>query len=324
MPGLVPGIHALIASYKKDVDGRDEPGHDDVDGSNPGAGVLVAGSNRSNRVGNAQGRFVWYELTTTDMAAAKTFYAAVMGWRAHDVSMPGMDYALFTAGKATVTGVMGLPGDAAQMGAQPRWMGYVGVDDVDATAERIRQLGGAVHVPPEDIPGVSRFSVVADPQTAMFALFKGLKPGQQSAGAGRGHVSWHELLAADGATAFAFYGALFGWQKADAETGAAGTYQAFSAGGQTIGGLFTKPPTVPDPFWLYYFDVGDIDAAAARVKAGGGRILEGPREVAGGRWIVRCTDPQGAMFGLEGKRRKAVGYFERSDPSGAGGRRWHW
>jgi len=281
--------------------------------------------NGSNRVGNAQGRFVWYELTTTDMAAARTFYAAVLGWRAHDVSMPGMDYALFTAGKATVASVMGLPEGAAQMGAQPRWMGYVGVDDVDATAERIRQLGGAVHVPPEDIPDVSRFSVVADPQAAMFALFKGLKPGQQRAGAGRGHVSWHELLAADGETAFAFYGALFGWQKAEADTAATGTYQTFSAGGQTIGGMFTKPPTVPDTFWLYYFDVGDIDAAAARVTAGGGRILEGPIEVAGGRWILRCTDPQGAMFGLEGKRRKAVGYFESApNPSGAAGRRWHW
>jgi predicted enzyme related to lactoylglutathione lyase len=281
---------------------------------------------RSNRVGNAQGRFVWYELTTTDMAAARTFYAAVLGWRAHDVSMPGMDYALFVAGKATVAGVMGLPADAAQMGAQPRWMGYVGVDDVDATAERVRQLGGTVHVPPEDIPDISRFSVVADPQSAMFALFKGAKPGQQPPAGKLGRVSWHELLAADGETAFAFYGALFGWQKADADTGPNGTYQTFSAGGQTIGGLFTKPPMVPDTFWLYYFDVGDIDAAAARVRAGGGRILEGPIEVAGGRWILRCTDPQGAMFGLEGKRnRQAVGYFESApNPSGARGRRWHW
>src|SRR3981081_1652500 len=191
---------------------------------------------------------------------------------------------------------MALPEGAAQMGAQPRWMGYVGVDDVDATAERIRQLGGAVHVPPEDIPGASRFSVVADPQTAMFALFKGLKPGQQRAGAGRGHVSWHELLAADGGTAVAFYGALFRVQKAEADTRATGTYQTFSAGGQTIGGMFTKPPTVPDTFWLYYFDVGDIDAAAARVTAGGGRILEGPRAGAGGRWDRRGPGPPGAPF----------------------------
>jgi predicted enzyme related to lactoylglutathione lyase len=278
-----------------------------------------------NRLDNSHGRFVWYELSTTDMAAAKTFYAAVMGWRAHDVSMPGMAYALFVAGKATVAGVMGLPADAAQMGAKPRWMGYVAVDDVDATAERIRQLGGAVHIPPEDIPDISRFSVVADPQSAMFALFKGVRPGQQRPAGRLGRVSWHELLAVDGESVFAFYGALFGWRKADADTGPNGIYQTFSAGGQTIGGMFTKPAAVPDPFWLYYFDVGDIDAAGSRVKTGGGRILEGPLEVAAGRWILRCTDPQGAMFGLEGKRNsKAVGYFESSDSSGARGRRWHW
>jgi predicted enzyme related to lactoylglutathione lyase len=58
-----------------------------------------------------------------------------------------------------------------------------------------------------------------------------------------------------------------------------GAYQLFSAGGQTIGGMFSKPSTVPIPFWLYYFNIGDIDAAAKRVKAGGGQILEGPLEV---------------------------------------------
>jgi uncharacterized protein len=258
---------------------------------------------------NSHGRFVWYELMTTDMMAAKTFYVEVMGWGAQDASMPGMAYALFAAGKASVTGVMDLPQDAKKIGAKPRWIGYVGVDDVDATVQRIRQLGGAVLVPPKEIPNISRFSVVADPQMATLALFKGLKPGQQqSAELGKlGHVSWHELLAADWEKAFAFYSELFGWQKADADIGPMGTYQLFSAEGQTIGGMFTKPPTVPVPFWLYYFSIGDIDAAAKRVKAAGGQIVEAPLEVPGGTWIARCTDPQGAMFALEGKRSHAIG-----------------
>jgi uncharacterized protein len=84
---------------------------------------------------------------------------------------------------------------------------------------------------------------------------------------------------------------------------------------------------VPVPFWLYYFDVPDIDVAAERVKAHGGRIIEGPGEVPGG-WIVRCTDPQGAMFALMGMRsNKAVGYFERvtpRDPFDPRSRRWSW
>ena len=74
--------------------------------------------------------------------------------------------------------------------------------------------------------------------------------------------------------------------------------------------------------------VADIDAAAQRVRAGGGRILEGPFEAPGGSWIARCIDPQGAMFALEAKRgRSAIGYFERvapRDPSDPRGRRWYW
>ena len=90
-----------------------------------------------------------------------------------------------------------------------------------------------------------------------------------------GHVGWHELLAADWEKAFAFYGELFGWQKAETPTSVAmGTYQLFSAGGQTIGGMFTKPATLPLPFWLYYFNIGDIDAAAERVE---GRWRPDPR-----------------------------------------------
>ena len=127
-----------------------------------------------------------------------------------------------------------------------------------------------------------------------------LKPGhvQPAELSTSGRVGWHELLAADWEQALAFYGKLFGSQKADADIGTMGTYQLFSAGGQTIGGMCTKPPEVPVPFWLYYFNVGDIDAAGKRVRAGRGQILNGPIEVPGGNWIVQCTDPQGAMFAL--------------------------
>jgi len=276
------------------------------------------------------GRFVWYELMTTDVAAARAFYAAVIGWNVVDVSMPGMAYALFTTGKTTVSGVLGLSEDARKKGANPRWLGYVGVNDVDAAAKRVRQLGGAVHVPPMDIPNISRFSIVADPQMATLALFKGLQPAQQRPVEPdeTGRVSWHELLAADWEKAFAFYSELFGWQKADADTGPRGTYQMFSAGEQTIGGMFTKPPVVPDPFWLYYFSVEDIDAAAKRVMAGGGQIIEGPVGVPSGSWIARCVDPQGALFALEGARSDdASGGFERvasRSPSEAQGGRWYW
>ncbi|THD70276.1 MAG: VOC family protein [Bradyrhizobium sp.] len=249
------------------------------------------------------GPFVWYELITTDMAAAKAFYSEVVGWGVQDASTPGLSYALFTAGTAPVIGLMELPEEARNRGATPRWAGYVGVADIDATAERIKRLGGAVYVPPTDT-NIGRISIVADPQTAAFALVEGLKPAlRQTVAMGEpGHVGWHELLAANWETAFEFYGELFGWQKAAAETGSAGTYQSFSAGEQTIGAMVTKRPMQPVPAWLYYINVGDIDAAAERVKAAGGHIFEGPLELSEGGSILRCADPQGATFALQGKR----------------------
>ena len=260
---------------------------------------------------DSHGRFIWYELGTTDMKAAKTFYAEVVGWGTQDVSMPGIAYTLFTAGGAPVCGLMLLPEDTGELGFRPSWLGYVAVKDVDATADRIKQLGGAVHVPPKDVPNISRFSVAVDPQFATIAVFKWLNDNEQHPAEldAPGRIGWHELLANDWEKAFAFYGDLFGWQKAEADTGAVGTYQLFSAiEGQTIGGMYTKPPTVPVPFWLYYFNVDDIDAAMTRVKAGRGEILDGPIEVPGGNWILRCTDPQGAIFALSGKRSKnAIG-----------------
>ena len=268
------------------------------------------------------GRFVWYELMTTDVAAAKDFYTKVVGWGTKDVSTAAVAYTLFTVGQASAGGLMDLPEGARRMGAAPRWIGYVGVDDVDAATDRVSRLGGTVHVPPTDIPDMSRFSVVADPQMATLALVKWRNPGQQRPPEldRPGRVGWHELLAADWEKAFAFYGELFDWQKADADVGPMGTYQVFSAGGQSIGGMYTKPAMVPDPFWLYYFNIGDIDQAVERVKAGGGQILEGPFGKPGGNWIARCTDPQGAMFALEGKRRQdGIGYFEPAasrDPAG--------
>ena len=159
---------------------------------------------------------------------------------------------------------------------------------------------------------------------ATFALVTGLTYGQrQPSGLDEpGRVGWHELLAEDRKKIFDFYGELFGWQKAYAETDPADLYQLFSAAGQTIGGMLTKLPSVPQPCWLYYFNVDDIGAAIKRVNAGGGRILQGPIELPDDCWIVRCADPQGALFALQGtggqKGVEALGLGKSAGPPSGG------
>src|SRR5262249_34383566 len=148
-----------------------------------------------------------------------------------DASMPGgPPYALLTAGNALVGGLMPQPDDARAMRAMPSWLGYVAVDDVDAAAARIAQLGGAIHVPPTDVPTISRFAIFADPQGARLAVLRWATTGQVqvSDAGGPGRIGWRELQATDGEKAFAFYGELFGWQEAGADTGELGAYRLFS------------------------------------------------------------------------------------------------
>ncbi|GJD49695.1 Putative glyoxylase CFP32 [Methylobacterium crusticola] len=246
------------------------------------------------------GRFVWFELITRDAAAAAAFYGDVVGWGVRDASGPGMPYRLLTVGETSVCGIMELaPGGATEAG--PSWIGYVGDVDVDAAARRAVGLGGSLHIGPMQVPGVSRFAVIADPQAARLGLFRWLMPRPEEGGlADRlGHVGWSELLAADGRAALAFYRALFGWDEAAGE--AAGNDRVLASGGRVIGGVVTKPASVPAPFWLHYFVVPDIARAAERVTAGGGWILEGPLEGPGGAWILHGVDPQGALFALLGR-----------------------
>ncbi|MBI3369696.1 MAG: VOC family protein [Burkholderiales bacterium] len=251
--------------------------------------------------------FVWYELMTSDAAAARAFYAEAIGWRMKSDTSPGVDYTHLCVGERDIGGLMTIPPDAAAMGLRPAWFGYIGVADVDAAVAAIKADGGAVHRPPADIPNVGRFAVVADPQGAAFNLFS------PAAGSGAppsvapgtpGHIGWHELYALDGKTAFAFYAKHFGWSAGEAmDMGPMGSYQMFSAGADPIGGMMTKPPEVPVACWGFYINVAAVDATVARIQAGGGKLLNGPMQVPGGSWIANCADPQGAAFSIVGTQR---------------------
>jgi predicted enzyme related to lactoylglutathione lyase len=112
------------------------------------------------------GMFSWFELQTTDVGSAKKFYSALLGWSTAEMNMPGMPYTVISSGGDEVGGIMAIPPEAK--GMPPSWGIYVTVDDVDAVVKRAGELGGAVVVPPTDIPTVGRFSVLRDPQGAVF------------------------------------------------------------------------------------------------------------------------------------------------------------
>ncbi len=253
------------------------------------------------------GSFVWYEYITRDAGAAAKFYGDVVGWKSRDAGMVDFPYTLLAAGEDMVGGILPMPELARAAGAGPFWLGYVAVPDVDAYAAKVVQAGGAIHRAPADIPQVGRFAVVADPHGAAFVLFKGEPPDDPRpplAGDAMGNIGWRELRAGNLDSAFAFYAGLFGWRKTQAmDMGAMGTYQVFAIEGGQGGGMMTKPPETPAPYWLLYFNVEAIDAAAERAQNGGGQVIAGPHEVPGGGWVVQARDPQGGAFALLASKR---------------------
>jgi predicted enzyme related to lactoylglutathione lyase len=263
----------------------------------------------STPIGARNGDFVWYELRTTDAKAAEEFYTHVIGWQAKGSGDPGgIPYTLLSVGDLGAAGLMQLTPEMLTGGMKPAWVGFVGVDDVDAHAKRLEQAGGKLHCPPQDIPGIGRFASVEDPQGAVFLLFKGslnYAPPRPPFGS-PGTVGWNELSANDGQSAWPFYSGLFGWKEdSTMDMGPMGTYRIFNNGGVPIGAVMTRDPSKsPVPFWLYYFNVEDIDAAASRIREKKGQVLMGPHEVPGGLWIVIGHDPQGAMFSVVGSRKQ--------------------
>jgi len=247
---------------------------------------------------NFQGKFVWYELLTSDVAGAEAFYKSVIGWGARDAGHATMAYTVFTAGEAGVGGIWEITEDVKAVGGRPGWVGYIQVDDIALSAAQVAEAGGAIHVPPQEIPGVGLFAVATDPQHAKFILFQQPTPTEPDHSA-NGHVGWHELYATDYAADFEFYAKLFGWTKADAiDMGPMGLYQMFTTGGNPIGGMMNKPEPMPANGWLFYFNVDSAGAAVARLESAGGHVVHGPMQVPGGHWIVQALDPQGVLFAV--------------------------
>jgi uncharacterized protein len=257
---------------------------------------------------NPHGSFIWYELLTTDPDAAAGFYGSVVGWSFADSGVPDMDYRILSYDGDSVGGMMALPAGAEEKGMRPGWLGYIGVDDVDAAIDRLNEAGGSVHMEAQDIPNVGRIAMVADPQRVPFYLMQPANDGDSSAfsPSALGRVAWNELVTTDQNAALDFYCGHYGWERAGAmPMGEMGDYVFIAHHGQPIGAVMNQAPSQPRAMWNFYVRVGEIDAAVERVKAGGGEVLDGPMEVPGGDFVVVGRDPQGAGFGLVGSRTKS-------------------
>ncbi|MCI0365731.1 MAG: VOC family protein [Phycisphaerales bacterium] len=116
------------------------------------------------------GSIVWHELMTTDVKRCRDFYTKLFGWKTSEMEMmPGFVYTMFENKGQGIGGMMQITAEHGEM--RPHWDVYVGVRDVDATAQQCEALGGEIVIPPHDIP-VGRWSMLKDPSGSMIAIYK--------------------------------------------------------------------------------------------------------------------------------------------------------
>jgi uncharacterized protein len=240
----------------------------------------------------APGTFCWADLGTTDADAAKAFYTGVFGWEAVDA--PAGEAGTYTTFKLEGSDVAAMyeMGEEERGSLTPHWSSYVSVEDVDALAPRVLELGGEVLAHPFDVMRSGRMTALRDPTGATVHLWQ---PREQ-AGAGRvndaGCMVWNELATPDPARARDFFSELLGWTIEPEESG----YGVIKNRGALNGGI--RPPQAGEPtHWLVYFTVASLDDAVAKIRDGGGSVIAGPTETPVGR-VAAVRDPQGAAFAL--------------------------
>ncbi len=248
---------------------------------------------------DVRGRFVWHQLMTRDVPAAKKFYSNLIGWKAQSWP-PDPTYTVCHSDQGPVAGIMPIPADIPAE-VPPHWLGYVGTRDVDGTAVAAVRAGGSILKEPADLSGAGRYAVLKDPQGAVFAILdpENSRPEPQGMPAA-GSFSWHELATSDAEAAFSFYSDLLGWDAlVRMPLPGGGTYLIFGNNGIQRGGIYLKPADLPaPPSWLNYVQVSDADAGWRTARGSGAKLVAGPMDVPGGSRIVTFFDPTGAAFAV--------------------------
>ena len=245
------------------------------------------------------GRFVWYDLMTTDLERSKAFYAGLLGWQYNDFDMGEMGpYPMIRTGDLDIGGMVALDPTKAPTS---RWIAYVTVDDIDRAVERATAAGGTVRIPPTPIPNVGHFGELADPQGAVISAYvsSGAPTPETQGPPTLGSVCWNELLTTDPSGAVPFYSSVFDWGHGTMDMGGAGVYHLFKRDDKDVAGMMQMPPGAEaKPLWLPYFLVADVDASFATARSLGAMAFVQPRDIPQvGRFAV-LGDPTGASFAL--------------------------
>jgi len=230
-----------------------------------------------------EGKFVWQDLVTQDVAESRSFYGALFGWTFEE----GGRYTQVLHEGVPIAGMLA----AADPERTSEWIGNLSVRDVDRAAALVAERGGVVERGPVDAPVRGRLALVSDPDGALVLLVRASGGDPPDGEPGHGQWLWRELWTQNVAAAASLYVELAGYEVETVEHDGL-PYHVLKDGSVPRAGMLEAPPEV-NPLWLPYVRVNDAGATAARAEALGARIVLQDEASA------ILVDPTGAPIGVQ-------------------------
>ncbi len=243
------------------------------------------------------GKFIWYDLATTELSKQKAFYSAVFGWTFRSIGNASDDYTLVVNGDKNVAGMFAVnPKEGAKAGAL--WIGLMSTNDPKKAVDIVKQGGGAVHTPPTTLAQRGTYALLRDPEGALFGVMKSDSGDPPDSTTDIGDFLWMDLFANQPAKLGEFYQQLAGYEISKGEVKDNVDRLILTAHGKSRAGIVPLPEDANRAGWLPYVRVADVNETLKKVTDAGGYIMVAPDEDLLDGNLAIFSDPQGGMLGI--------------------------
>lgn len=241
------------------------------------------------------GEFVWIDLVTDDVEAARQFYGELFDWQFRE---EGEILSVTSEGRR-IAGIARRDADDADEAGRSEagatgsaWISSLSVPDIDEAASRVKSSGGRIEIGPTDVGARGRAALVSDPGGAHFLLLSTRDGDPEPRTPAVGEWLWRELWTLDADEAIAFYEQLGGFEAVRSDFRDT-TYFVLERGGEPRAGIVEDPHQKVDPLWVPYVRVESASDIVGRAGALGARL------VAQAEGAAILVDPTGAAFGVQ-------------------------
>lgn len=242
------------------------------------------------------GKFVWADLVTDDVPAARKFYAQLFGWTFRDLG----NYTIAGNAERPLAGLFQLERPKDRPEAKPRWFAYISVPNVERAQKAVTKAGGRVVAAAKKIPDRGEQAVFADPEGVLFGAVKSSSGDPEDFLADPGDWVWIQLLSRDGRKAAEFYRDLAGYEIVEnTTTNSLSDYVLVSKGyARATVRTIRQDHQKIQPAWLPFVRVKSIGDCVTRVGELGGKVLLRPSDQLLNGKLAVIADPTGAEVGV--------------------------